>query len=296
MLDGDPGPGVGETSASEPPSSSTRSRPGSEADNGNNLIQRGNFDSLGQYKLRSTRTSPRAGCSATTARSSSSPRPDRPRPLVHRHLYAHQVRGDPDRRGVRRRPGRRDLGRRRDRPGHLAEGPAAHGRREDQPGRHPGRLDRTSSTASSTTSSSPWADRAACRFAPTATLPPCLVHRLRPAGRRPLPPTGTLTPCARSSSPSPSCSAPSPAPLCAGTVPAPARDGVWPLVPRPEVVAGFDPPETRWGAGHRGVDLLGHVGQPVHASLGGTVTFATPLAGRGVVVVDHGGCARRTNR
>ncbi len=78
-------------------------------------------------------------------------------------------------------------------------------------------------------------------------------------------------------------------PALADTDPAPARDGVWPLAPRPEVVAGFDPPQTKWGAGHRGVDLLGHVGQPVHASLGGTITFATTLAGRGVVVVDHGG-------
>jgi murein DD-endopeptidase MepM/ murein hydrolase activator NlpD len=70
---------------------------------------------------------------------------------------------------------------------------------------------------------------------------------------------------------------------------APAREGVWPLSPRPQVVGGFDPPATRWGAGHRGVDLLGHVGQRVRTSLGGTVTFAAPLAGRGVVVVDHGG-------
>ena len=70
---------------------------------------------------------------------------------------------------------------------------------------------------------------------------------------------------------------------------APSQQGVWPLSPRPQVVAGFHPPETLWGAGHRGVDLLGHVGQRVHTSLGGTVTFAAPLAGRGVVVVDHGG-------
>lgn len=65
--------------------------------------------------------------------------------------------------------------------------------------------------------------------------------------------------------------------------------GVWPLQPRPEVVRGFEPPTTRWGAGHRGVDLLGRVGQPVHAAEPGTVTFAGRLAGRGVVVVDHGG-------
>lgn len=64
--------------------------------------------------------------------------------------------------------------------------------------------------------------------------------------------------------------------------------GVWPLVPQPEVVAAFDPPSEPWGAGHRGVDLLGTPGQGVRAALPGRVTWAGTLAGRGVVVVDHG--------
>jgi murein DD-endopeptidase MepM/ murein hydrolase activator NlpD len=68
---------------------------------------------------------------------------------------------------------------------------------------------------------------------------------------------------------------------------APAR-GVWPLLPQPSVVHHFDPPALRWGAGHRGVDLAGHVGQPVRAALGGRITFAGRIAGRGVVVVSHG--------
>ena len=66
-------------------------------------------------------------------------------------------------------------------------------------------------------------------------------------------------------------------------------DGVWPLAPEPDVVAGFDPPAETWGAGHRGVDLAGHPGQVVRAALAGRVSFAGMLAGRGVVVVDHGG-------
>lgn len=74
--------------------------------------------------------------------------------------------------------------------------------------------------------------------------------------------------------------------------PAPSR-GVWPLHPRPAVVAGFDPPAVRWGAGHRGADLRGHVGQPVRAALAGRVAFTGRVAGRGVVVVDHG-AARTT--
>jgi murein DD-endopeptidase MepM/ murein hydrolase activator NlpD len=68
-----------------------------------------------------------------------------------------------------------------------------------------------------------------------------------------------------------------------------AGGGVWPLEPRPQVVRGFDPPETTWGSGHRGVDLLGRPGQPVRAAKAGRISFAGTLAGRGVVVVDHGG-------
>ncbi len=75
----------------------------------------------------------------------------------------------------------------------------------------------------------------------------------------------------------------------AETGPVTLGQAVWPLQPEPEVVRRFDPPSSPWGAGHRGVDLLGSPGQQVHAALPGTVSFAGVLAGRGVVVVDHGG-------
>jgi len=65
--------------------------------------------------------------------------------------------------------------------------------------------------------------------------------------------------------------------------------GEWPLRPAPDVVADFDPPTSTWGAGHRGVDLLGSPGQQVRSALPGTVTFTGTIAGRGVVTVDHGG-------
>jgi murein DD-endopeptidase MepM/ murein hydrolase activator NlpD len=64
--------------------------------------------------------------------------------------------------------------------------------------------------------------------------------------------------------------------------------GVWPLLPEPSVARDFDPPTDPWGAGHRGVDLVGRPGQPVRSALSGTVTWAGTLAGRGVVVVGHG--------
>jgi murein DD-endopeptidase MepM/ murein hydrolase activator NlpD len=76
--------------------------------------------------------------------------------------------------------------------------------------------------------------------------------------------------------------------LTASALTVPASGWQWPLRPRPEVVRGFDPPAQPWLSGHRGVDLLGHAGQPVYAAGAGTVTFAGMVAGRGVVTVSHG--------
>ncbi len=81
--------------------------------------------------------------------------------------------------------------------------------------------------------------------------------------------------------------------ICLGPTPAtgqviPLGEGVWPLHPEPHVVLGYDPPDTPWGSGHRGVDLEGKPGQPVSAALGGQVLWAGRLAGKGVVVVGHG--------
>ena len=61
----------------------------------------------------------------------------------------------------------------------------------------------------------------------------------------------------------------------------------WPLDPEPEVARRFDPPDRPWLPGHRGVDLVGTVGQVVRSPTAGTVTYAGRLAGRGVVVVSH---------
>ena len=63
--------------------------------------------------------------------------------------------------------------------------------------------------------------------------------------------------------------------------------GQWPIDPA-EVAAEFDPPESDYGRGHRGLDLEVQQGQEVVAAADGVITFAAPLAGRGVVVVDHG--------
>ncbi|WP_404387815.1 murein hydrolase activator EnvC family protein [Humibacillus xanthopallidus] len=68
----------------------------------------------------------------------------------------------------------------------------------------------------------------------------------------------------------------------------------WPLEPVPQVARRFDPPDQPWLPGHRGVDLVGTVGQVVRSPTAGTVTYAGRLAGRGVVVVSHADGLRST--
>jgi murein DD-endopeptidase MepM/ murein hydrolase activator NlpD len=70
----------------------------------------------------------------------------------------------------------------------------------------------------------------------------------------------------------------------------PAAEWVYPLAGPPEVVRGFAPPPNLqpWRRGNRGVDLAAPVGAPVRAAGAGVVSFAGPLADRGVVVIVHG--------
>lgn len=68
----------------------------------------------------------------------------------------------------------------------------------------------------------------------------------------------------------------------------------WPLPGPPAVVRAFQAPTFPFGPGHRGVDLATVAGAPVFAAGAGTVVFAGPVAGRGVVSVDHPGGLRTT--
>lgn len=67
-----------------------------------------------------------------------------------------------------------------------------------------------------------------------------------------------------------------------------------PLPPPAVVLTPFRPPATRYGAGHRGVDLAAPVGAEVRAAADGVVVFAGTLVDRGVVSVEHAGGLRTT--
>lgn len=67
----------------------------------------------------------------------------------------------------------------------------------------------------------------------------------------------------------------------------------WPL-PGRHVLRPFDPPRVRWGAGHRGIDVLGAAGTQVRAVADGVVAYSGVIAGVGVVSVQHAAGLRST--
>lgn len=76
---------------------------------------------------------------------------------------------------------------------------------------------------------------------------------------------------------------------CAAASAAPTASTSWQLpLPDTVVLRAFDPPASRWSAGHRGVDLAAAVGTDVLAAGDGVVAFAGPVGGQRVVVVRHG--------
>lgn len=67
---------------------------------------------------------------------------------------------------------------------------------------------------------------------------------------------------------------------------------VWPV--RGPVVRAFEAPETPYGAGHRGIDIVAFLGTPVRAAGPGRVAFAGRVAGGLYVSVDHPDGVRTT--
>jgi murein DD-endopeptidase MepM/ murein hydrolase activator NlpD len=55
------------------------------------------------------------------------------------------------------------------------------------------------------------------------------------------------------------------------------------------VIGAYEPPETPFGAGHRGIDIAVPVGTVVVDAEAGVVAFAGPVGGHLFVTLDHGG-------
>ncbi|NHA66983.1 M23 family metallopeptidase [Phycicoccus flavus] len=68
----------------------------------------------------------------------------------------------------------------------------------------------------------------------------------------------------------------------------------WPVRPRPAVVRAYRAPVSRFGAGHRGLDLAAPGGTAVRAVEDGVVSHAGVVAGRGTVTVRHADGLRST--
>lgn len=68
----------------------------------------------------------------------------------------------------------------------------------------------------------------------------------------------------------------------------------WPTGSVTEVLRPFAPPEVRWGAGHRGVDLDHPTGTAVLAAADGIVAFAGVVVDRPVISIDHADGVRTT--
>ncbi len=66
----------------------------------------------------------------------------------------------------------------------------------------------------------------------------------------------------------------------------------WPVVG--PVTRAFDPPESPFGSGHRGIDVAASPGSTLVAPAPGTVTFAGPIGGELFVSIAHGGSWQST--
>ena len=65
--------------------------------------------------------------------------------------------------------------------------------------------------------------------------------------------------------------------------------GTWSWPVHGPILRGFDPPQTQYGAGHRGIDVAVAFGTVVRAPEAGSVGFAGKVGGHLFVTLDHGG-------
>ena len=82
--------------------------------------------------------------------------------------------------------------------------------------------------------------------------------------------------------------------VAAGSSAASAADEPWRWPVVGPVIRSFDPPDSPYGSGHRGIDIAAAVDSSVRSPAAGTVAFAGIIAGDVFVAIDHGGGLRST--
>jgi murein DD-endopeptidase MepM/ murein hydrolase activator NlpD len=68
-----------------------------------------------------------------------------------------------------------------------------------------------------------------------------------------------------------------------------SSSGTWSWPVHGPLLRGFDPPESPYGSGHRGIDIAVPIGTVVRAPEGAVVAFAGKVGGQLFVTLDHGG-------
>jgi len=68
-----------------------------------------------------------------------------------------------------------------------------------------------------------------------------------------------------------------------------ASSGTWSWPVHGPLLRGFDPPESPYGSGHRGIDIAASIGTTVRAPEAAIVAFAGQVGGQLFVTLDHGG-------
>jgi murein DD-endopeptidase MepM/ murein hydrolase activator NlpD len=76
--------------------------------------------------------------------------------------------------------------------------------------------------------------------------------------------------------------------LAASSPPATAA-GTWAWPVTGPVIRAFDPPDSPYGSGHRGIDIATPAGSVVVAPADGRVAFAGPVGGRLFLTIEHPG-------
>lgn len=65
--------------------------------------------------------------------------------------------------------------------------------------------------------------------------------------------------------------------------------GSWSWPVHGPVIRDYEPPETPYGAGHRGIDIAAGLGTTVRAPASASVAFAGKVGGELFLTLDHGG-------